>query len=515
MILRRAVQQVGHRRARVNQQFSKLESSPKYIIKRSYISIPDLFRNNEYEVPKDPPDNKIRASFVDGKYVSKFSQETEKSVEYAIKWLATRKLRKLEINYSKTHEEMIQPIPIDVEVLNNQPTPSLTWIGHSTCYVKMGGVNFLTDPVFSSRAFCSNYLGPKRLIEAGVAVEKLPTDVILLSHTHYDHLDITTAKKIGNTALWIVPLGVKSLLSSINIHNCIELDWWESYTIQSSLLPSLSSSFSPSLSPPYSREREREKEREVSITVTFTPAKHWTGRSLWDRNSCLWGGFAVEVKEKEKEREIYGMIEREKEIETSGSQEREKEREREMDCKFFFAGDTGYDEKLFKAIGTHLGPFDFAALPIGAYRPDWFLSSVHIDPSEAIRVHREIGCKQSVGIHWGTFPLADEDYIEPPLELARARRLLSLSLSQFFTMRHGETWCVGGDPLYDFATLYPELLTEYEALREGLKPPHKQSLSRRVLRSLWNRFKKPFSTSLSLSHSISRSLSPASSTSSS
>jgi N-acyl-phosphatidylethanolamine-hydrolysing phospholipase D len=198
----------------------------------------------------------------------------------------------------------------------------------------------------------------------------------------------------------VVPLGVKALLATQGITNCVELNWWDSHLVTSS---------------------ESEK-----IQITFTPTHHWTARTLFDRNTCLWGSFAVNS--------------------SAGN--------------FFFGGDTAYCD-CFKIIGDELGPFDIAAIPIGAYKPREFTKNVHCDPAEAVAIHTDIRSKQSIGIHWGTYPLTDEDTIEPPLELKRARDAAQISNREFFTLSLGQVFTVGDMPSEDFATLYPDLYDEY------------------------------------------------------
>ena len=163
-----------------------------------------------------------------------------------------------------------------------------------------------------------------------------------------------------------------------------------------------------------------------NIRIVFTPTKHWTARTPFDRNTSLWGSFAV----------------------LSDS------------CKFFFSGDTGYCD-VFKTIGDLYGPFDVAALGVGAYKPRWFMKGVHMNPAEAVQVRQDLRCRQAIAMHWGTFPLADEDYLEPALELARARAEAGVSVDQFFTMAHGETVNVGECSSYDFATMQPKLMDAY------------------------------------------------------
>lgn len=203
---------------------------------------------------------------------------------------------------------------------------------------------------------------------------------------------------------------MKAILADMGVTNCVELDWWQSHSY-----------FSPTTG--------------ANIEIIFTPTQHWTARGLFDRNTCLWGSFAV----------------------------------RSPQSKFFFSGDTAYCP-VFKQIGNTFGPFDFAAIPIGAYAPRWFMKDVHCNPEEALRIHQDLRAKRSIGVHWGTFPMADEDFIEPALELARVRDMAGVSAQDFFTMRHGETINQGESSKYDFATLRTDLYGEYlDALRSEKK----------------------------------------------
>ena len=163
------------------------------------------------------------------------------------------------------------------------------------------------------------------------------------------------------------------------------------------------------------------------MKIVFTPAKHWTSRTPFDRNTCLWGGYAV-----------------------LGSK-----------MKFYFAGDTAYCPITFNLIGDNFGPFDLAAIPIGAYSPRWFVGCFHCDPEEAVKIHKDIKSKKSFAIHWATFPLTEEDPLEPSLELARARNVHNLSHEEFFTMAHGETLHYDESPGHDVATNHPHLYKHY------------------------------------------------------
>ncbi len=207
--------------------------------------------------------------------------------------------------------------------------------------------------------------------------------------------------------LRIVPLGVKKQLNSIGITNVLELDWWGSYHHLTS--------------------------KGINIEIVFTPTKHWTSRTPFDKNTSLWGSYAV-----------------------IGSQSR-----------FFFTGDSAYCS-VFKTVGEYYGPFDIAAIPIGAYTPRWFMKDVHCNPEEAVKIHKDLRSKRSCAIHWGTFPLTAEDPIEPAFELARIRNMLKMEANSFFTMGIGETIKFSEEGKFDLATVYDDYYGHYlQSLRNG------------------------------------------------
>lgn len=256
--------------------------------------------------------------------------------------------------------------------------PGVTWIGHATLLVRLGGLNVLTDPHFSERASPVSFAGPKRHLPPGVALEDLPDiHVVVISHSHYDHLDVDSVRRLhakyGDALRFLVPLGLKPWFAKLGIDNVSEHDWWEYVDV-------------------------------TGVRFTLTPAQHWSARNLFDRNETLWGGWAIRAPE----------------------------------FNFFFSGDTGYSRD-FADIRQRLGPFDLAALPIGAYAPRWFMRMQDIDPAEAVRIHRDVGAKQSVGVHWGTFEMSDESLDEPPRDLAVARQAAGLADDEFFVMKVGET----------------------------------------------------------------------------
>jgi N-acyl-phosphatidylethanolamine-hydrolysing phospholipase D len=268
-----------------------------------------------------------------------------------------------------------------------QMQPAITWIGHATVLAQLAGLNVLTDPMFSDRASPLSFVGPQRKYKPGLWFHELPhIHLVLISHNHYDHLDDASVRQLaaqpGGSPLFVVPLGLKAWLADRGIANAVELDWWQSH-------------------------------RLGAVEIVMTPVQHWSGRGVTDRMRTLWGGYALFSPQ----------------------------------LHLFFAGDTGYSkdfqdvrerfaERQTPALG---GGFDIALLPIGAYEPRWFMKTQHINPDEAVRVHRDLGTKASLGIHWGTFSLTDESLDEPPRLLAEARKAQGVPDSAFFTLALGET----------------------------------------------------------------------------
>ena len=253
-----------------------------------------------------------------------------------------------------------------------------TWIGHATVLVQYRGINFLTDPHLTDYPSPLEWLAPKRSTPPALSYEEMPPiDFVVISHNHYDHLDQSTVDMFGNSVVWYVPLGLKSwfLGRGISSAKIIELDWWESHQFS----------------------------KEVKITIA--PNIHWSRRTPWDTNKSLWGSWAVEI----------------------------------GDFQSWFAGDTGYDRKLFKEIGQKLGPFELAMIPIGAYGPRYFMLPQHLDPAQAVLVHNEIRSQNSIAIHWGTFQLTHEPFLEPPELLVQAMRKNGIKNTQFRALKIGET----------------------------------------------------------------------------
>ena len=258
----------------------------------------------------------------------------------------------------------------------NRSETTVTWVGHSTLLIQLDGVNLLTDPHWSDRASPFSFAGPKRVTPPGLRFEDLPPiHLVLISHDHYDHLDVATVLRLAEVhrPLFLVPLGLKAWLAHLGITTVEELDWWESRSIN-------------------------------GLTLTCLPAQHFSSRTFWDRNRRLWSGWAVGGRQK----------------------------------RFFFAGDTGYYD-VFKEIGSRLGPFDLAAIPIGAYMPAEIMKSGHTTPEEALQLFEDVRGRRFLGIHWGTFDLAEEPIEEPPRRVEAEARRRGIDPDRLFLLKHGET----------------------------------------------------------------------------
>jgi N-acyl-phosphatidylethanolamine-hydrolysing phospholipase D len=265
--------------------------------------------------------------------------------------------------------------------------PAVTWIGHASALLQLAGLNVLTDPIFSERASPFSFIGPQRAQPPGLTLATLPRiDAVLISHNHYDHLDLPSLMALnaqpGGAPLFIVPLGVKALLNGEGIHNVIELGWWQAHHLG-------------------------------TLEIVMTPVQHWSGRSFNDRMQTLWGGYALFAPE----------------------------------LHVFFSGDTGYS-KDFADIrarfasrhgAQHGGGFDLALIAIGGYEPRWFMRDTHVNPAEAVQVHLDLGARRSIGVHWGTFELTDEALDEPPRALAAARRAMGIGDDEFTVLPIGGT----------------------------------------------------------------------------
>lgn len=265
-----------------------------------------------------------------------------------------------------------------------RPTPAgkvegdsmvVTFVNHSTFLIQTRALNILTDPVWSERASPVTFFGPKRKRPPGIRFEDLPEiDMILLTHNHYDHLDIVTLKKLSlkyNPKIFC-PLGVGLYLENKGLRNIKEMDWWNEIII------------------------------DEGVSLICTPAQHFSGRGMFDRDRTLWSGFALQTDE--------GSI--------------------------YYSGDTGYGN-FFAEIARRISPVRLAFLPIGAYKPAWFMAPIHTSPEDAVRIHKMIKSPKTIGMHFGTFPLADDGMEEPGETLKEVLRMEGIPAEEFIALEQG------------------------------------------------------------------------------
>ena len=259
----------------------------------------------------------------------------------------------------------------------NVAAPTVTWIGHATLLFQLDGVNLLTDPQWSERASPVSFAGPRRVMPPGLRFEDLPPiHVVVISHDHFDHLDLPTVKHLAavHHPRFYVPLGLKAWLAEQGVADVVELDWGESRS-------------------------------ERGLTLTCVPVQHWSARSFFELNRRLWSGWVIAGR----------------------------------DRRALFTGDTGYYPPYFREIGARLGPFDLAAIAIGAYEPPAMMRSTHTTPEEALQIFADVHGRRFLAMHWGTFDLAEEPLDEPPKRLAAEAKRLGLAEDRLWIMKHGET----------------------------------------------------------------------------
>jgi L-ascorbate metabolism protein UlaG (beta-lactamase superfamily) len=253
----------------------------------------------------------------------------------------------------------------------------VTFVNHSTVLVQMDGINVLTDPIWSKRCSPVSFAGPRRAVPPGLLFEQLPPiDVVLISHNHYDHMDLPTLRRLADERRprIFVPLGNKGTLYRRGVNGAEELDWWQSARVRD------------------------------GVHVHAVPAQHFSGRGLFDRDRALWAGFVVTG--------------------PAGA--------------MYFAGDTGFAPH-FGQIRERFGPPRLALLPIGAFRPEWFMSRVHMSPDDALRAHEILGTETSLGIHFGTFRLTDDGQDEPAERIAALLRTGEQPPPRFWVLGVGES----------------------------------------------------------------------------
>ncbi|MFV3126585.1 MBL fold metallo-hydrolase [Niveispirillum sp. KHB5.9] len=254
---------------------------------------------------------------------------------------------------------------------------SVTFIGHACFLIGIGGRWFITDPVYGNRASPFAFAGPKRVRAPGLGFDDLPgLDGILVSHNHYDHLDLASLRELDRRfqAPVVTSLGNAALIGGAGPRVVTELDWWQSHHLG-------------------------------GVEITYVPAQHFAARGLFDRNATLWGGFVLRANGR----------------------------------SLYFCGDSGYCPH-FREIGERFPGIDLSLLPIGAYEPRWFMHIMHMNPEEAVQAHLDLGSRRSIGMHYGTFAgLTDEGIDDPVTALAAARAAHGLGQGDFGTLAVGRT----------------------------------------------------------------------------
>ncbi|MCC5832833.1 MAG: MBL fold metallo-hydrolase [Chlamydiales bacterium] len=258
--------------------------------------------------------------------------------------------------------------------------PRVTWVNHSTFWIRAYGKSILLDPIWNQRCSPLNFVGPKRLHSPDPSLNEIDSvDVVIVSHNHYDHLDRYTVRLLHERfpeILWVIPMGVcrwfRRRFPKTRIQ---ELSWWESI------------------------EHE-------GMRLTAVPAQHFSGRGLFDRNRTLWMGCVVEFNEGK---------------------------------RIYFAGDTGYNAFDFKSIGEKFSKMDLSLIPIGVYCPRAFMKPVHVNPFESIQIHNDVKSKLSVASHFGTFRLSSEEIDRPPYDLFCALERSKIPPKNFRVLKPGQT----------------------------------------------------------------------------
>jgi N-acyl-phosphatidylethanolamine-hydrolysing phospholipase D len=253
---------------------------------------------------------------------------------------------------------------------------SLTWLGHASFLIRVDGRTILTDPFLSQHASPLPPFGPERFAPPGLFPGQLPPiDILLLSHNHYDHLDLPTIEALParEQTQVVVPLRLGHYFTSRGFTSVHELDWHDQVVV-------------------------------AGIEVTGLPAIHFSKRTLFDAYQTLWGGYGVQSSRR----------------------------------RLHFAGDTGYGP-VFPDLGRNGRPFDITLVPIGAYEPQLLMQAVHANPEEAVQIARDLNATRVVAMHWGTIQLTDEPPFEPPERFRSAARAAGYGDDHAWIMRIGET----------------------------------------------------------------------------
>lgn len=295
--------------------------------------------------------------------------ESEHGFGDALRWMVNRKSTPWPDWIENKPWPKPGPVPADAI--------SVTFIGHASFLIGIGGRWFITDPVYADRASPVSFAGPKRVRAPGLTLDDLPRlDGILVSHNHYDHLDKAALGELHRrfAAPVVTALGNRELILGAGPREVTALDWWQDHRI-------------------------------ADVDITYVPAQHFAARTPFDRNKALWGGFVL----------------------------------RAGGRTVYFCGDSGYCPH-FKEIGQRFPGIDLALMPIGAYEPRWFMHAAHMNPADSVQAHLDVGAQRSIGMHFGTFAgLTDEGIDAPVQDLAVARAERGLADDAFTTLDIGQT----------------------------------------------------------------------------
>lgn len=287
------------------------------------------------------------------------------------------------IKWRLFHERGLWPLSVENEPRNHAGLPHrplrATYIGHATNLIQIQGLNALTDPVFSNRASPFAKMGPMRVRKPYLALEALPKiDIVFVSHNHYDHMDLLSLSWLAreHKPVFVTPLGNSRVMKAVT-RDCavIELDWHQTHNF------------------------------ENGLSITVTPSQHWSRRGVNDINRDLWGGAFM--------RDVEGQ-------------------------SLYFIGDSGFHQAVFEEIAARHGSPDIALIPIGAYEPRWFMQYAHMNPAEAIEVHKILRPKKGMGFHFETFRLTNEEFGAPRKDALIALEKAGLSEDDFLIPHPGD-----------------------------------------------------------------------------